>query len=115
MAHVKVDPTAQKLLECYYAALRDPADELVHLYEIWEGIVKAFSGDKKGMHSARKALNIHEGRLSRLANNEPLKQGRHRGCHLHDLRDATQPELEEARSIARDMLIRYLEYIDDRS
>lgn len=110
-----MDPTTQKLLECYHAALRDPGNALVHLYEIWEGIVKAFGGGKTGMHSARKALNIDEGRLSRLANNEPLKQGRHRGCHLHNLRDATQPELEEARSIARNMLTRYLEYIDGRA
>ncbi|MEZ5592701.1 MAG: hypothetical protein R3F53_19175 [Gammaproteobacteria bacterium] len=40
------DPTARKLLECYRAALSDPANELVHLFEVWEGIVQDFGGVK---------------------------------------------------------------------
>jgi hypothetical protein len=103
------DTTAQKLLAFYQAALRDPDKELVHLYDIWEGIVKAFGGRRA---AAKQTLGIEEGRLSRLANNEPLKQGRHSGQHLHNLRDATRQELQEAHDIAVDMLIRYLDYKD---
>lgn len=112
------DPTARKLLECCIDALRNPDVELVRLYDIWEGIVDAFGGRGASKATraakARKALNIHERRFSQLANEKPLKQGRHRGRHLHNLRDASQQELDEARSIARDMLGRYLEYIESQ-
>jgi hypothetical protein len=103
------DTTVQKLLDCHQAALDDPDKELVHLYEIWEGIVRAF-GDNRS--AAKQILGIQEGRLSRLANEEPIKQGRHGGRHFHNLRDVTRQERQEARAIAVGMLVRYLEYKD---
>jgi hypothetical protein len=109
MRVARTDSTAQKLLVCYQSALRDPDKELVHLYEIWEGILKAFAGNNR---LAKQTLGIEEGRLSRLANSEPIRQGRHSGRHLDSLRDVTPRERQEARAIAIGMLVAYLEYRD---
>jgi hypothetical protein len=51
-------------------------------------------------------------RLGRLANSEPLKQGRHRGKSAGGLRDASESELVEARNIARSFVEAYLMYLD---
>ena len=47
-----------------------------------------------------------------LFNNEPLRQGRHRGKSGSALRDATEAELTEARRIALAMIEAYLRHLD---
>ena len=47
-----------------------------------------------------------------LANNPHIKQGRHRGASLGDLRDATNEELKQARTFSRKLILGYLEYLD---
>ncbi len=90
---------AASLLASYQAAVNDPENELVHLYEIRDALSKLFKGEVP----ARKALGLGVSewrRLGQLANDEPLKQGRHRGKSAGELRDATESEPAEARIIA---------------
>ncbi len=105
------DRTARKILDSFDAAVRDPENELVHLYEVWEALKQKFGGE----NNAKRALSIPRrvrSRLGQLANNEQLNQGRHRGRHAGSLRDATAEELCEARAIAQNMLASYLRYLD---
>lgn len=95
----------------YPAAVKYPENELVHLYEIRDTLSKLFNGKKP----ACKALCLsasHWSRLGKLANDEPLKQGRHRGKSAGELRDASESELLEARNIACNFIESYLLYLD---
>lgn len=109
--YCRADTTVASLLKSYKMAVTDPINELVHLYEIRDALAKKFNGEKP----TQKALNISStqwSRLGQLANNEPLKQGRHRGKSLGKLRDASEAELKEARNITRGFIEAYLEYIE---
>jgi len=104
------DPTANAILRSYSAAVADPRNELVHLYEIREALSTRFVGEQ----STRAAVgtSAHEwSMLGRLACIEPLLQGRHRGKHTGTLRPATPEELAEARKIAREMVEGYLAFL----
>lgn len=93
------NPVLKLLLASYSAAVNDPANELVHLYEIRDALVRYFGDGSK----AQKQLGITDAewkRLGRLANAEPFEQGRHRGSFTQK-RPAEQHELDEARTIAR--------------
>lgn len=106
------DTVAASLLVSYKAAVNDPENELVHLYEIRDALSKLFKGETP----ARKTLGLSASEWSRLgllANNEPLKQGRHRGKSAGELRDASEKELVEARNIARNFVEAYLVYLDE--
>jgi hypothetical protein len=94
--------TLKALLESYDAAVSHPTSELVHLYEILDALGSYYGGKEK----ARRKLQIPKRewqRLSGLANDEPLKEGRHRGSHSN-LRHATTGELDEAREIASHLI-----------
>jgi len=107
------DLTTDAVLRSYQAAVNDPGNELIHLYEIRDALNKRFKNEK----AARKALGVsHDywNRLGKLANFEPLRQGRHRGENVGNLLDATESELNEARKIARDFIQRYLNYLDQQ-
>lgn len=100
------------LLQSYSAAVRDPDNELVHLYEIRDALKQRFSGQI----AALKALDIEKAqwsRLGQLSNDEPLLQGRHRGSGAGVLREATAAELAEARGIARSLIEAYIRYLAD--
>jgi len=104
------DPLVVSMLQSYNNAVNDPDNELVHLYEIRDSIAKHFGGDS----TAQRVLGFDRkqwSKLGKLANDEPLKQGRHRGKNPGALRDATEEELREARSIARDLFVAYLNYL----
>jgi hypothetical protein len=105
------DRTAKGLLYSYNYSINDPDNELVHLYEIRDALSQRFGKAEK----AKKELGVssaHWDALGRLANTEPLRQGRHRGEHLSSLRNATEGELEEARTIAVEMVVAYFEYLE---
>jgi hypothetical protein len=105
------DLLAKSLLASYHNSLLDPGNELVHLYEIRDAIAKNFGGEKQACTSL--TISSREwSELGRVANNEPLKQGRHRGKFIENLRDATQEELLETRAIAQAIVIAYLHYSD---
>ncbi len=100
------------LLRSYSAAVNDPRNELVHLYEIRDALSRQFGGEA----AARSAVNITKAewsRLGQLANNEPIIQGRHRGKSLGSLREATAAELSEAREIAYKMIESYVCHLEN--
>jgi hypothetical protein len=95
----------KSLLDSYSRAVFDPADELVHLYEIREALSKELGGEE----NAVRMLGISKNRWKRLgilANIEPLEQGRHRGKH-EVRRAASNQEIQEARDIARELITLY--------
>lgn len=105
------DPIVASLLNSYKSAVNDPDNELAHLYEIRETLSTKFGGEAQ----TRGTLGVSSSQWSRLgllANNEPLKQGRHRGKSAGALRDATEGELKEARAIARTLIEAYLDYLE---
>lgn len=109
--HRKQDEFVESMLAFYEAAIHDPKNELVHLFDIWEALAKRFGGESEALTT----LGISKSKrkiLGRLSNDEPLHQGRHRGAKVGELRDATETELEEARGIARNMIESYLHYLD---
>ena len=107
-------PVLAGMLASFGAAARDPQNELVHLYEVRE----ALATELQGSHVAMRILEIPRdnwSRLGELCNEEPLRQGRHRGKMGVALRDATHEELEEARSLARSMLRSYVQRLQAQS
>lgn len=109
--HRATDGLLTSLLRSYDAAVRDPNNELVHLYEVREALSTKFGGET----ATRAALGISVSqwsRLGQLCNNEPLRQGRHRGKTGGAFRDATEAELTEARGSARAMIEAYLQHLE---
>jgi hypothetical protein len=111
IARHSTDSLLGKLQHSYVASLREPNNELVHLYEIPDALATRFGGK----HKAQRILAVSDsewGRLGRLANDEPLRQGRHRGKTLGELRDATAEELSDCRRIAKVLIDAYLDLLD---
>lgn len=107
------DLVAKGILQSYSRAVKDPGNELIHLYEIRDALAKVFGGKQQAIN----ALRVSEERwqeLGRLANDAPLRQGRHRGKTPSGLRDASNDELDMARDIAREMVENYLKYLDEK-
>lgn len=105
------DNLLKSMLASYSASTADANNELVHLYEIRDSLSTSFGDEAK----SRAALFISKdnwSRLGRLCNDEPLRQGRHRGKKFESLRDATETELSEAREIAREMIEAYLQFLE---
>jgi hypothetical protein len=105
--HRLIDPVADVVSRSYNAAVENPANELVHLYEIREAISKKLGG-KCATISALGLTKTEWSRFGVLTNFEPLRQGRHRGKNADNLRDASEAELGEARAFARKMIEAYL-------
>ena len=104
------DDVLDAMLKSHENAVKDPDNELIHLFEILEFLESKFRGRKQ----VRQELGISKNRLDtlgKLANTKPLKQGRHRGQHLSQLGDATASELENARSISKDMIVAYINWL----
>jgi len=107
----KQDEFVDSMLSFYEASIHDPKNELVHLYDIWESLVNRF-GDEKSVKTALAISDSDRRTLGILANDAPLRQGRHRGKKVGELRDATTTELEEARGVARKVIEAYLYYLE---
>lgn len=107
----ETDETLSRMLRSYDVAVRDPLDELVHLYEVRDSLAVKFGG-KTAATSKLGLLGDEWNRLGQLCNELPLKQGRHRGKTSTSLRDATEDELAEARFLATAMIEAYMKYID---
>lgn len=108
------DPVLSAILSSLGRAIDDQANELVHLYEIRDALKTRFEGEVKA-YSALGVSSTDWKRLGRLANDYPLRQGRHRGEHAGELRDATPDELEQARSIAKGLISAYVKFLETRS
>ena len=100
------------MLKSYETSTSDANNELVHLYEIRESLSAAFGGESKA-RAILGASRANWSRLGQLCNDEPLRQGRHRGKNLDGLRDATEAELSEARNISRLVIEAYLQFRDN--
>lgn len=105
------DATLQSMMGSYAGAVRDPANALIHLYEVSDAMMKHFGGKEAAI--TKLGLDKKEwSDLGRLASSEPLRQGRHRGQSAGILRDATSEELGRAREIAEHMIEKYLAYLE---
>ncbi len=105
------DAILGQMLQSYQASVSDPDNELVYLYEVRDSLATKF-GSKK---SAITQLNISSKQwdvIGELANHTPLKQGRHRGKSVGELRNAEVSELEHARKAVVLLVEKYLEYLD---
>jgi hypothetical protein len=106
-----VDKTLSLMLQSYNAAVRDPAGEFIHLYEVRELLVKRFGSENEVMSNLPISKGIWS-RLGILCNTLPLKEGRHRGNAGDALRPATEQELNEARGLTKALIEAYMKYIN---
>ena len=108
--HRSSSPALTAMLTSFGNAIRDPQNELVHLYEVRDALSVEFAG-KSNAIATLGLTSAAWSRLGQLSNDEPLRQGRHRGKSGVALRDATHAELQEAREIARSMLSLYVNHL----
>lgn len=109
--HRSSDATLDQMLISYQKSVKDPDDELVHLYEIRDSLFEKF-GSKKNAIKKLGLTNNEWNDIGKLANALPLKQGRHRGKSVGTLRDADIAELEKARKSVACLIEKYLEYLE---
>ncbi len=99
---ISSSPILRQMLASYSAAVNDPTDELVHLYEILDALKEYFGNEEfaiKGLGITKSDWSI----IAKLANSEPLLEGRHRG-NKSFLRPATDVELHTAREMAKNLI-----------
>lgn len=111
--HRHSDATLDQMLISYQESVKDPDDELVHLYEIRDCLSEKF-GAKKNAIQKLGITTAEWDEIGELANSLPLKQGRHRGKAAGTLRDAEIAELEKARKTVAYLIEKYLEYLETR-
>lgn len=104
------DQALARMLKSYNAAVRDPPDELVHLYEIRDSAAARF-GNQASAISALQVSKKAWSRLGQICNELPLKEGRHRGKAAATLRAATEDELTEARALSAALIEAYMSYL----
>ena len=109
--HRHNDATLDQMLKSYQKSVKDPDDELVHLYEIRDSLSEKF-GSKKNAIQKLGITNAEWDEIGILANTLPLKQGRHRGKAVGTLRNAEIAELKKARKSASYLIEKYLEYLE---
>jgi hypothetical protein len=101
------------MLKSYQMAVKEPRNELVHLYEIRDALFTQFKKKK----NAIKQLCITEKDwdiIGDLANARPLEQGRHRGKSVGNLRPADKNELETSRKAASYLVEKYLSHLETK-
>lgn len=104
------DATLDQMLNSYQQSVKDPKNELIHLYEIRDALSNKF-GSRTNAIKALGISNANWSEIGNLANALPLKQGRHRGQSVGSLRNAEPAELEMARKSVVHMIYKYLEYL----
>lgn len=101
----------KKLISSYYSAIDDDSNLFIYLYEIRD----ALANNLGGKDNTTKILGISKNdwdSFGKLANNEPIEEGRHRGKSMNVL-PATQEQKQKAFSIALDMIIKYVNYLNN--
>ncbi|MCK9506429.1 MAG: hypothetical protein M0Q95_19890 [Porticoccaceae bacterium] len=111
---VEGDKTLHFMLESYDKAVRFPGQECMYLYQIYDALCKRlgtrkaveaeFSGDDKNFEDDIEAFRT-------LCCEAPIIQGRHAGYSHKELRPATWEELKKVRRVARDMVMKYVTYL----
>jgi hypothetical protein len=87
------------MLDSYQRSINDPANALVHLYEVRDALAEHCGGAATAVQTLGISKRAWDD-LGRLANNEPVAEGRHRGKHGENLRTATPAELMRVREAA---------------
>lgn len=111
------DRTAYFIIRRYRAAIEDPDNEFIHLFDILEALKDRFDERSSDI---RQRLGIEKDKFKTfciLANNpdeKPVRQGRHRGRNIEELRDASEAELSVARQVARELVFGYLQFLDEQ-
>jgi len=107
------DRAVQKITKSYDSAVSDPANELIHLYEIRDSLNERFGSEKQAKKSL--AIPMAEWKeFGKLANDEPIREGRHRG-KKDSLRKATHSELTMARNFVKKMIFEYLKLLENEA
>ena len=101
------DDTLDQILKSYDASVKDPDNELVHLYEIRDAVQKKFGGKKGAKHRVG-ICDKEWSDFGTIANKKPLSQSRHRGVYAGKLRKADASELETVRKVAFKIIENYL-------
>ena len=115
--YYKHDLTAYFIIRRYRTAIEDPDNEFIHLFDILEALKDRF--DERSS-DVRQRLGIEKDKFKTfciLANNpdeKPVRQGRHRGRNIEELRDASEAELSVARQVARELVFGYLQFLDQK-
>jgi len=104
---------AQHLIDFYSESIHKTDKILIALYDIYEALIKKF-GDAKEIRNNLGVSAKKQKRLRVITNQLPLKQGRHSGKKISELRDVTNLEIEEAREIAKALLLNYLLFLDKK-
>ncbi len=108
------DPHLALMLDSFDRAMSDKANMLVHLYEVCDALAHRVGSQR----DARKKLHISKldwSELSRIANDAPLREGRHRGKMARSLRSASTAELDHCKSIAASLISTYIGYLESKS
>lgn len=100
------------MLRSISSALTNKDNCLFYLYEILDSLTLRFITKKQAL-AALSLTKDSWSTLGRLANHAPLQEGRHRGKAVVGLRPATQMELDECMSIAREFVVAYIQYLEE--
>lgn len=100
-----------RMLRSYRSAIGDTEDELIHLYEILDTLKSTFGTQIEALHQLGLSKKTWS-RLGKICNDLPLRQGRHRGGARAALRDASEEELSEARSLSAEFIEAYVAYLE---
>lgn len=111
--HRNTDATLDQMLKSYQKSVKDPENELVYLYEIRDSLAERFGSKKSAIYKLGITTDDWD-EIGELANNLPLKQGRHRGKAIGILRDAEINELERARKSVTYLIEKYAKYLEMR-
>ena len=107
----KRDKFVRSILDSFNKSIIEPNHSLIHLYDILEALKKKFGNEVK----LKRNLDISDNRIRKLrilSNKTPLIEGRHVGFHAENLRKATDQEIMEARDIAKELIFKYLTFLE---
>lgn len=102
-----------RILASHRNSLRDPDNEFVHLYEIWDALESKFLK----RHQVADALKIEFSKFGQFQAvcNRPTSASRHRGTADGALRQPSPAEYELARSIAWELVMGYAEWLSTQA
>lgn len=113
LRHRSVDTTLERMCASFDAAMNDPADQLVHLYEVCEAFEQRVAATASELYRANKSICD---RMGRVCNNKELLEGRHRGKAVSSTqRSATLEELGAVRAGAAALIEAYALALDEAS
>lgn len=110
---INKDDKILDLFTSYKNSISDQDDELVHLYEIRDGLHSYFGSHANAVNALNLDATLWRD-FGRLCNDPNLLQGRHRGKKLSKLRNATEEELKSARELAIKMIKSFITHLNNK-